>query len=189
MGNRAKARRARTVDSVVRHIVGIAGVDAFLRKLAAVEPDRGRVAFLCIGTDRSTGDSFGPLVGTLLEQAGWANVFGTLASPCDADNYEAMRREIPSDCITIAIDACLGSQEGEAAYILAEGPLNPGHAVGKRLPPAGDYSIAGIVGPKGVKPYWTIQHASLLQVMNKARALAGAIQRAWNQADVQSLRL
>ncbi|NBD23572.1 spore protease YyaC [Paenibacillus glycinis] len=189
MGNRAKARRGRSEDPVFRQRVAIDGVAAFLRKAAAVQPDRGRVAFLCIGTDRSTGDSFGPLVGTLLAQAGWLHVIGTLEDPCDADRYDAMRSAVPEGCMTIAVDACLGKKEEEPGYIVGEGPLFPGQAVGKRLAPAGHYSIAGIVGPKSVKPYWTIQHASLREVLGMARALASAVQAAWDQPEVLSMRL
>ncbi|WP_240546626.1 spore protease YyaC [Paenibacillus artemisiicola] len=181
MGNRAKARRARLDDPVPRERVGIEGAAALLRRAAAAEPDRGRVAFLCIGTDRSTGDAFGPLVGTLLAEAGWAHVVGTLEHPCDADMYDAMRAAIPEGMLTIAIDACLGIKEEEPGYVVGEGPLFPGHAVGKRLAPAGHYSIAGIVGPKSPKPYWTIQHASLREVLELARALADAVQAAWGE--------
>ncbi|QHT59954.1 spore protease YyaC [Paenibacillus lycopersici] len=189
MGNRAKARRGRTEDSVVRQRVAIEGAEAFLRKAAAVQPDRARVAFLCIGTDCSTGDSFGPLVGTLLKQAGWRRVIGTLDDPCDADRYESLKSSIPESCLTIAIDACLGVKEAEPGYIVGDGPLYPGHAVGKRLSPAGHYSIAGIVGPKSVKPYWTIQHASLHEVLGMARALASAVQAAWGRPEVEAMRL
>ncbi|QHW30822.1 spore protease YyaC [Paenibacillus rhizovicinus] len=189
MGNRAKARRGRAEDPVNRQRVSIEGVEAFLRKAAAVQPDRDQVAFLCIGTDCSTGDSFGPLVGTLLKQSGWGRVVGTLDDPCDADRYESLKSAIPESLLTIAIDACLGSKEEEPGYIVGEGPLFPGHAVGKRLSPAGHYSIAGIVGPKSVKPYWTIQHASLHEVLGMARALASAVQAAWSQPEVEAMRL
>lgn len=189
MGNRAKARRARAEDPVTRQRVAIEGAEAFLREAAAVQPDRSRVAFLCIGTDCSTGDSFGPLVGTLLKQAGWRHVVGTLEHPCDADRYEALKSSIPDGCLTIAVDACLGKKEEEPAYVVGDGPLFPGHALGKRLTPAGHYSIAGIVGPSSVKPYWTIQHASLREVLGMAGALAGAIQKAWGQPDAGEMRL
>ena len=45
---------------------------------------------VCIGTDRSTGDALGPLVGTKLEQIDIKNlqVFGTLDEPVHALNLE-----------------------------------------------------------------------------------------------------
>ena len=48
------------------------------------------IILVCIGTDRSTGDALGPLVGTKLEQVGIKNfqVFGTLDEPVHALNLE-----------------------------------------------------------------------------------------------------
>ncbi|MBM7567359.1 DUF1256 domain-containing protein [Paenibacillus sacheonensis] len=189
MGNRAKARRGRTEDPVFRETVALGGVEELLRHAAAAQPDRNRVAFLCIGTDCSTGDSFGPLVGTLLAQSGWNHIIGTLAHPCDADRYETLKAAIPDTFLTIAVDAALGMKGQDPSYIVSEGPLYPGHAIGKRLSPAGHYSIAGIVGPKSVKPYWTIQHASLQEVLGMARALANAVQAAWGLPEVKALQL
>ncbi|WP_219835839.1 spore protease YyaC [Paenibacillus sp. R14(2021)] len=189
MGNRAKARRARTADTVSRQRVEAEGLAVFLKQLAALEPDPARIGFICIGTDCSTGDSYGPLVGSLLAQAGWRVVIGTLEQPCDSDRYEAMKAGIPEGLTTIAIDACLGKKEEKPGYIVGEGPLYPGHALGKRLGPAGDYSIAGIVGRAGVKPYWTIQHASLYEAMGMARDTAAAIQAAWHMPAVHAIYL
>ena len=48
------------------------------------------IVFLCIGTDRSTGDSLGPLIGYKLNQMkiSKATVFGTLERPVHAMNLE-----------------------------------------------------------------------------------------------------
>lgn len=48
------------------------------------------VVFLCIGTDRSTGDSLGPLIGYKLRQMRLpkTTVFGTLERPVHAMNLE-----------------------------------------------------------------------------------------------------
>ncbi|MDF2725961.1 MAG: sporulation protein, partial [Paenibacillus sp.] len=53
------------------------------------------LVFVCIGTDRSTGDALGPLTGTLLVEAGYAQVIGTLDHPCDASNLTARLLDIP----------------------------------------------------------------------------------------------
>ena len=44
---------------------------------------KNKVLFLCIGTDRSTGDSLGPLIGYKLTECGVANarILGTLEKP------------------------------------------------------------------------------------------------------------
>ena len=47
---------------------------------------RRQMVFLCIGTDRSTGDSLGPLIGSRLEAEGIGDVvvIGTLEHPVHA---------------------------------------------------------------------------------------------------------
>ena len=42
--------------------------------------------FLCIGTDRATGDALGPLVGSYLLKNGLENVYGTVDEPVHAEN-------------------------------------------------------------------------------------------------------
>ena len=50
-------------------------------------PTGKQLAIVCIGTDRSTGDSLGPLTGTLLNKAyPQIPVFGTLDDPVHAAN-------------------------------------------------------------------------------------------------------
>ena len=55
-----------------------------------VEKQKAGVIFLCIGTDRSTGDSLGPLVGHKLRKYRLkkAAVIGTLDKPVHAMNLE-----------------------------------------------------------------------------------------------------
>ena len=71
--------------------------------------------FLCIGSDRATGDCFGPLVGEALSQkisrriSGIA-VYGTLKNPVHALNLENTINEIyqkHSNPYIVAIDASL----------------------------------------------------------------------------------
>ncbi|AZN40026.1 spore protease YyaC [Paenibacillus albus] len=179
MGNRAKSRKYRHSDLVNRERATIEGVTELFREAAGKHPDRSGIAFVCIGTDCSTGDSFGPWVGTMLTEAGFDHIIGTLEHPCDADRYEERTAAIPKELTIVAIDACLGKKDQTPSYMIARGPLYPAHAVGKRLTPIGDYSIAGIVAPTSVKPYWAIQHASLFEVVGMARAVADVIVQAW----------
>src|SRR5690625_2282795 len=54
------------------------------------------IVAICIGTDRSTGDSLGPLTGTFLSRFRPKNihVYGTLHHPVHALNLEEHLREI-----------------------------------------------------------------------------------------------
>lgn len=157
----------------------------FLAVIARREPDREHILFICIGTDRSTGDAFGPLLGTLLKEQGWKHVIGTLEEPCDAHAVEAAVREASalqgsSRLTIIAVDACLGKPQSVGGFIAREGSLQPGAATGgRRLPAVGDYSIAGVVNQNGVKAYGMLQTTSLHLVMSMAKQAAAAIREAW----------
>ncbi|MDP4098083.1 spore protease YyaC [Paenibacillus sp. P96] len=134
------------------------------------------VTFVCIGTDRSTGDALGPLTGTLLKEKGFPHVIGTLAAPCDAVTLEAEIGRIPAERQVIAIDACLGQPGSMGLFLVSEAPLAPARSMGIQLPPIGHYSVAGVVNLMGPKPYWTLQTTSLHQVMIMAADIAdGAV--------------
>lgn len=173
-------------DAIIKSTVAGSdgGLELFLKKAAMAEPDRQRVCFLCIGSDRSTGDSFGPLVGSLLKANGWPKVIGTLEQPCDANAVEEACREAAAireqgQGIVIAIDACLGKPLSVGKYLVAEGPLQPGAATGMKLPSVGDYSIAGVVNLNGPKAYAMLQSTSLASVLAMAGSLAAFINNAW----------
>lgn len=144
--------------------------------------DVSRIVFVCIGSDRSTGDSFGPLMGTMLKESGWPNVIGTLEKPCDAHAVERELQALDAASIVIAIDACLGRPVSVGRFIVADGPLQPGKAIGRRLPSVGHYSVAGVVNMNGPKAYWMLQTTSLYQVLRMAKEAVIAIDSAWNKA-------
>jgi len=118
----------------------------------------GTPVILCIGTDRSTGDALGPLVGTMLSQHSLrAAVYGTLKSPVHATNLQetlaSVYREQENPLI-IAVDACLGKLENVGYILLGSGPLKPGAGVNKDLPPVGDIHFTGVVNVGGTWNTW-----------------------------------
>lgn len=133
-----------------------------------------QITFICIGTDRSTGDALGPLTGSRLLGYGFPNVIGTLPDPCDACNLVTKLQDVQAENIVIAIDACLGQPSSVNSYFVSEGPLHPAQSVGRQLPPVGHFSIAAVVNIQGPKPYWTLQVTSLHLVMNMAEEIAHA---------------
>ncbi|MFD3262030.1 spore protease YyaC [Paenibacillus lentus] len=139
------------------------------------------VTFLCIGTDRSTGDSLGPIVGTRLEELGFPSVVGSLQHPCDADNLVFRMSAIPKDHVILAIDACLGVPASVGSYIVSGKPLIPAQSVGGGLPEAGHYSIAGVVNVNGPKPYWTLGMTSLYRVMQMADEIVRAVEEGFQR--------
>ncbi|WP_083606855.1 MULTISPECIES: spore protease YyaC [Paenibacillus] len=147
------------------------GLTSFFREIAFRHPLE-QITFLCIGTDRSTGDALGPLTGSRLLEHGFPHVSGTLPSPCDADNLEARIAEIPTGQIIIAIDACLGPPASLGYFLTAAEPLRPAQSVGLMLPAVGHYSLAAIVDVNGPRPYRTLQSTPLNRVMGMAGQIA-----------------
>lgn len=120
-----------------------------IEALSSVLPKNRKVLFFCVGTDRNTGDSLGPLVGSKLENKGY-NVLGTIDDPVHGmnlkENIKLVRAKY-KDYLIVAIDACLGRvKEDIGKNYLYSDPLYPGTSVGKNwLPPVGDFSIIGMV--------------------------------------------
>jgi putative sporulation protein YyaC len=143
-------------------------------------------AIVCIGTDRSTGDSLGPLVGTMLQEKTLSqfHVYGTLEEPIHAVNLEEKInaiRSIHHDALMIAIDACLGRLKSVGAITIAKGPIRPGAGVNKQLPPVGDIHITGVVNVSGFMEFFVLQNTRLHLVMNMAKTIANGIYEADRQ--------
>lgn len=103
------------------------------------------VFFFCVGTDRATGDSIAPFVGTFLKEKGYTNVMGTLEDPVHAQNIEEKIKEIPEGFTILAIDASIGRINNIGKFLLKSGSLKAGAGVGKDLPMVGDYHIQAVV--------------------------------------------
>lgn len=146
------------------------------------------IIFACVGTDRSTGDSLGPLVGSRLEALGFP-VVGTLDNPLHAMNLkERIENEIPEDAYVVAVDAALGQVHSVGKVQFEEGPLKPGAGVNKDLPPIGDCHYYGIVNVGGFMEYFVLGNTRLSLVMKMADEIAEMIAIKFSK-DVRKLRL
>lgn len=137
------------------------------------------IVIVCIGTDRSTGDSLGPLVGTKLKNRfpGY-NIYGTLQSPVHAVNLEETLRGIEQkyrDPFIIGIDACLGKLSSIGLVSAGIGPVRPGAGVHKQLPAVGDIHITGIVNVGGFMEHIVLQNTRLHLVMTMADFIADGL--------------
>lgn len=162
--------------------------DLLARHLQVLNPGlRHPVVVLAIGTDRSTGDSLGPLVGSRLsaEPLPGLQVWGTLDEPVHATNLQEKLQEIRARCpnaVLIAIDACLGQSESVGYITLAAGALKPGAGVNKNLPAVGDLHFTGIVNVGGYMEYFVLQNTRLSVVMHMADCIARSILLGYQQA-------
>jgi len=139
------------------------------------------IVVLCIGTDRSTGDSLGPLVGSMFEKMypPRVHIYGTIDEPVHAVNLKETIDKIEQnhkDSLIIAIDACLGQFSSVGKITVANGPLKPGAGVKKDLPEVGTFHITGIVNIGGFMEYFVLQNTRLSIVMKMADTIAHSLQ-------------
>lgn len=142
-----------------------------------------KIVFLCIGTDKSTGDSLGPLVGYKLSKLPLPNnilIIGTLENPVHAKNLRDNIQWIyknEKDSLIIAIDASLGQEEYLNYINIGEGSIKPGAGVKKNLPYVGDLYITGVVNKSGILEFSALQNTRLFNVMRMADIISSGI---WN---------
>ena len=145
-----------------------------LNKCILQYPGRwSELVFLCIGSDRVTGDCLGPYIGhQLLEHLNTDThgvyVYGTLKSPVHALNLSRISRQIKilhPEGLVIAVDASLGQKKHLGYVTIADGALYPGAGVQKDLPPVGDIHITGIVNTAGIMEQLTLQTTRLSTVV------------------------
>jgi putative sporulation protein YyaC len=151
--------------------------DVLRTVFSAIPADRTLV-FVCVGTDRSTGDALGPLVGSKLEKQSRLPVFGTLDEPVHAMNMTQRLNSLSnmySNPYIVAIDACLGQLSSVGCIQAADGPVKPGAGVNKELPPVGDFHVTGIVNVGGFMEYFVLQNTRLSLVMNMAEVISDSI--------------
>jgi len=139
-------------------------------------PPNREICIICIGTDRCTGDSLGPLVGYKLRDLRMNNiyVYGTLNNPIHATNLEDSVAEIKKKhdrAFTIGIDASLGLRENIGYITIGMGSLEPGAGMKKKLGYIGDMYIKGIVNVYNSINYLTIQNTRLSIVMQIADSI------------------
>ncbi len=161
---------------------GSSGEIAYLLKKCILHcPKRWtELVFLCIGSDRVTGDCLGPYIGHLLtpHESGHIFVYGTLSSPVHALNLKKTSLLITKfhpHALVIAIDASLGQKKHLGYVTIGNGALYPGAGVQKDLPPVGDIHITGIVNTAGIMEHLTLQTTRLSTVVTLADAITDGI--------------
>ena len=153
------------------------GVERALGRLGAPRRD---VVFACIGTDRSTGDALGPLVGQRLLRLGFpaASVVGTLEEPLHALNLRDRLLPVierPDRPLVVAVDAALGPSAGVGTVHLRSGGLLPGQGVGKDLPQVGELALTATVNIQaGAMDVQILQSTRLFVVQELAEMIGVA---------------
>ena len=150
--------------------------DAVLSILINNKPKQPLIV-LCIGTDRSTGDCLGPLVGTRLHKTNEElfTLYGTLKEPVHAINLSKVLHSVfmtHNNPYIIAIDACLGHASSVGSIQVCSGSIQPGSGVNKSLPPVGNMHITGVVNVSGFMQHFVLQNTRLNTVTEIARVIS-----------------
>lgn len=146
------------------------------------EGDR-KIPILCIGTDKSSGDSFGPFVGTFIKLKKLTNfkAYGNLEYPVHSQNIlEYIEKLKQKYKFIIALDCAIGSKENIGKIKVNQGPLQPGSGIGLNLPSVGAINICGIVGVQGADHEMTssmLRSVRLNLVIRMANVTAQAFTR------------
>lgn len=153
------------------------------QELVQAIKENKEIIILCIGTDRSTGDSLGPIVGDKLKFLIRDNVYiyGNLENPVHAKNITEINELILktySNPYIIAIDASLGDLQDVGKVMIESKPLNPGLALNKKLPPVGNLSITGVVNISGSLEFMVLQNTRLYIVMKLAETISSGLYHA-----------
>jgi len=150
------------------------------------------IVYLCVGTDRATGDCLGPLVGTRLQTLTPAvNLFGTLEKPSHAVNLQDVLTDISNSYINplvVAVDASLGNTDRIGYINIKSGGLKPGTALNKILPTVGDFHISGVVNVGGYLEQMVLQNTRLYLVYKMADLIARSLYLAHLRYDSEKIR-
>ena len=155
---------------------------SYLTTLLQERSDKNHLppVFLCIGSDRVTGDSLGPIIGSRLSSLlpEYFSIYGTLERPVHAlnlsDTLHSIYKNHP-DRLLIAVDAPLGTQKHQGYVTVAHGSLSPGAGVNKTLESAGDISITGIVNINNRFSHLMLQTTRISIVMMLAECISKGI--------------
>lgn len=151
--------------------------DILSKEFLPIVKEGRQLIIVCIGSDRSTGDSLGPLVGENLKFLSRDNLtlYGNLENPVHAKNISSVLLEIQKTYVNpyiIAVDACLGSLQNVGNIIVENIPLCPGAALKKDLPKVGNLSITGVVNISGSMEFMVLQNTRLYTVMQLANTIS-----------------
>lgn len=160
-----------------------------IKKYIKEQNNISNLVFLCIGTDRMTGDAFGPLVGSKIKEKLEKyniNVYGTLdKNVCwtnIGETIEKIYSKYSKPCI-IAVDSALSKKENIGKIIVSKEKMHIGGGLNKKKIEVGDISIKAVVGSDLKIPehnFYALQNVSLNEVMKMVNTVSNGIFHALN---------
>lgn len=149
-------------------------------RLRAVIPEREKRVYLCIGTENVLADSFGPRVGTILQNNMKKPIFvyGLVDNNINALNLVnavSVIRTLHPKHKLVVVDAAVGDVSELGCVQVNPYGVRPGSATDKVLPQVGDYSIIGIVSLRGIKNFYSTDYDKQLLIEELTNKVADAI--------------
>ncbi len=145
--------------------------DYLFKELSPTIKSKNHIIFICIGTDRTTGASLGPIVGYKLKnhKREFIHFYGSLESPIHLDNLNTIMTNIKNNYenpYIITINAALGSFHHVGKIIISKNTNNNDSV---------KISITGIVNISGKFEFMILQNTRLYTVMTLADCISNGI--------------
>jgi len=111
---------------------------------------------VCVGSDLISGDSLGPLTGSMLKTKlapKKITVFGSLENTVTAKEVKYLNnllRKTFLNRLIICVDAAVGEFSDVGVIKVSDSPLYPGSGINKKLGKIGDISVQGVVAEKNL---------------------------------------
>lgn len=142
------------------------------------------IVFLCVGTDRITGDCLGPIVGTKLTKflknsnLSYIDVYGNLEENLSYQNIEKKLEKINTNACIVVIDAALSKKENIGKIFVTSKKTILGKGLNKTKIELGDISIKVVVEKDSKIPnhnFKILQNTSLNKVINLSEIVSDGI--------------
>ena len=151
------------------------------------------LVFLCVGTDKVTGDCLGPLCGQLLTKKYNipCYVYGNLNFPVHAKNLEEVNGFIKKNhpgCKIVAIDSSLGSSANIGLIHFGKGQIKTGAAMREEYISVGDYYITAVVNSGSQVDNSNLFSTRLKIVDEIANCIASAIADSLSTDDLRMIK-
>lgn len=170
-----KAGKADNCDEALAPFVG-----TLFRTIT--EADDRQIVIVCFGTTAISGDSLGPMVGSILRERYNvpAFVYGTEEHSVNGKNMaEWMKfiRAVHEDALIIAVDASLGHGDMVGQIMLRNDGVCPAAVKGKKTR-FGDVGILGVVAESSNDPIMQLMTVSPLYVEDMAYKVSNLLNQA-----------
>lgn len=154
------------------------GISLALKKLA--DADRPPI-FVCVGSDLISGDSLGPITGSMLKTKialPQAVILGNLEKTITAKEIKYLAPFLKDTFPTrpiVTVDAAVGDMSDVGVIKVSDAPLSPGSGVNKRLGKIGDVSVQGVVAEKNILSANALAEVRMKMVYKMSDIISDAI--------------